>query len=77
MDIRCRDVDFWDGYASMRDISDEELGGVATAEGEDAKVGDTVECVDCKYSVDDVTLPWLDEDPEKEETKRDLEEDTS
>jgi hypothetical protein len=60
----------------IRDISDEELGGVATAEGEDAEVGDTVECVDCKYNVDDITLPSLDEDPEEEETKRDLEEDT-
>jgi hypothetical protein len=76
MDVRCRDIDFWDGYALIRDISDEKLGGVATAEGEDAEVGDTVEGVDCKYNVDDVTLPSLDEDPEEEETKRDLKEDT-
>jgi hypothetical protein len=76
MDIRCRDIDFRNRYALIRDISDKELGGVATAEGEDAEVGDTVEGVDCKYNVDDIMLPSLDKDPEEEETERDLEEDT-
>lgn len=46
MNIRCRDVNFGNGYALVRNISDEKLGRVATAEGENAKVGDAVECVD-------------------------------
>lgn len=76
MDIRCRYVDFRDGDTLVRDISDEKLGRIAAAEGEYAKVGDSVECVDYKRSIDDVTLPSLDEDSEEEETERNLEKDT-
>ena len=70
MNIRCRDVDFRDGYTLVRYILNEGFGGVATAEGEDAKVGDSVECIDYECSVDNVALPSFDEDTAEEEAER-------
>jgi hypothetical protein len=76
MNIRCRDVDFRNGDALMRYISNKEFGWVATAEGEDAKVGDSVERIDYECSVYNVALPSFDEDTAEEEAKGNFQEDT-